>query len=59
MEAVHDGHGHHEESHGHTSTPVERWVPGPQVAPVGWLFLMPIAMAVVVSIVAWIGMTSH
>ncbi len=58
MEAVLDGHGH-DDSHSHAEEPVERWVPGPQVAPVGWMFVMPITMATLVALVAWIGMTAH
>ena len=58
MEAVHAGH-KHDESHGHAEEQVERWVPGPQVAPVGWMFIMPITMATLAALVTWVGMSAH
>ena len=58
MEAVLDGHGH-DDSHDRAEEPVARWIAGPQVASVGWMFIMPITMATLVALVAWIGMTAH
>jgi|GEM_PF-4156201 len=58
MEAMHAEHGP-DDAHDHAEERVERWVPGPQVASVRWMFMMPITMAVVATLVAGTGLTSH
>ncbi len=46
-------------THAHDDETIERWVPGPQVAPVGWIVLVPITLAIMTFVVYALSTPTH